>query len=83
MSMFRRTCHCIFPEPVEHVDIPLSASCSGKTPPPPCTLFLTLIMFDVESVIDQVPHSENSSSFVTFSLISKLFSAYCLYLQNK
>jgi hypothetical protein len=23
-------------------------------------------MFDVESVIDQVPHSENSSSFVTF-----------------
>jgi hypothetical protein len=37
-------------------------------------------MLDVESVIDQFPHSENSLPFVTFSLRSKLCSASCLFI---
>jgi len=77
--MFARTCHGILSWASWTRWYPLA--CFMFWPPP--VYFITLIMFGVESVIDQVSHFENSSPFVTLSLRSKIFSASCLYLQNK
>lgn len=78
--MFARTRHCIFSWASWTHWYPLACFMFWPSPP---SQFITLIVFDVESVIDQVPHSENSSPFLTFSLRSKLCTISCFHLQYK